>query len=81
MTREQAWKTAIKIVGGPCAMARELGFSKQRVSQWTRCRPKYADEVNRAVRRAIRRTNALLRSAPTRADLAPIPYSPKKKAP
>lgn len=78
MTPEDAWARAIKIVGGPSAMANAIGVSKQRLSQWTACKAIYVPLAARAVQVAVRRTSEIIKDPPTKRDLAPVIY-PKQR--
>jgi DNA-binding transcriptional regulator YdaS (Cro superfamily) len=74
MTPEKALKAAIKIIGGPAAVAREIGaVTRQAVTQWKQCPAGHVLELEKAVQRAKDR----LKVAPTKHDLRPDLYPTK----
>jgi DNA-binding transcriptional regulator YdaS (Cro superfamily) len=75
MTPEEAFQKAVKIVGGGTALAKEIGASKQQISQWKRVPERWVMPVADAVRRA----KEVLRRAPTEHDLRPDLYPRRRK--
>ena len=77
MTPEEALQAAIKIVGGPAAMSREIDVVRQSIQQWTRCPKKHVEAVEAAVKRAI---SSIVKPKPvSRYDLRPDLYKKVRK--
>lgn len=67
MTPQEALALAIQIVGGPSALAAEIGTTRQAVRQWNVC----PEPRLEAVMRALERAKSRVRKAPTRKMLCP----------